>query len=83
MKARYEAVVDELLGIGWYPCFTNAWDLKGDKEWEETPAPKIAWKTQKEAYGEMPKDLLEYIRNMPEYDEKIFNKITHGAFEEE
>lgn len=28
-------------------------------------------------YSEMPQKLLDYIRNLPEYDEKIFNKIIN------
>lgn len=28
-------------------------------------------------------EMLEYIRNMAEYDDDIFNKITGGAFKED
>ena len=70
--------VDIKLG-GWYPKFTNAEELKGkygNGEWCATPAPAISGRTAKEAYAEMPTELVEYIKSLPEYDDEIFRKIT-------
>lgn len=69
---------------GWYPDFTNAEKLKqkyGSGEWCATPAPAIAGRIAKEAYAEMPTELMEYIKSLPEYDDEIFRKIT-GADDE-
>ncbi len=72
---RFHEVFDEL---DWYPDFTNANELKakyGNGEWEATPAYAITERTAKEAYAEMPKKLIKYIKAMPEYDAKIFKAI--------
>lgn len=68
----------------WYPKFTNAEELKekyGNGEWCATPALAIIGRTKKEAYAEMPTELVEYIKSLPEYDDEIFRKIT-GADDE-
>lgn len=69
----------------WAPNFTNAEELKqkyGDGEWETTPAPAIEGRTAKEAYAEMPEELIVYVKSLPEYDDDIFRKIT-GADDEQ
>ena len=76
-KERFNEV-NEKLG-GWCPKFTNAEKLKekyGNGEWRATPAPAITGRTAKEAYAEMPTELVEYIKSLPEYDDEIFRKIT-------
>ena len=76
-KERFEEVYSEL--SSWYPNFTNAEELKekyGNGEWCATPAPAIVGRTAKEAYAEMPTELVEYIKSLPEYDDEIFRKIT-------
>ena len=81
-KERFNEV-DIKLG-GWYPDFTNAKKLKqkyGNGAWCATPAPAITGRTTREAYAEMPTDLVEYIKSLPEYDDEIFRKIT-GADDE-
>ena len=70
--------------IGWKPDFTNAQQLKrefGDDNWASTPALKIAGRTASETYAEMPRELREYIKAMPEYDDQIFKAITGEADE--
>ena len=47
-----------------------------------TPAPAISGRTAKEAYAEMPTELVDYIKSLPEYDDEIFRKIT-GADDDE
>ena len=65
------------LANGWYPNFTNAQELKEKcGSWESTPADRIKGRDAKEAYADMPKALEEYIRSLPEFNKKIFNKIT-------
>lgn len=76
--------VNKKLG-GWYPDFTNAKKLNqkyGNSEWCATPAPAITGRTAKEAYAEMPTELVNYINSLPEYDDEIFMKIT-GADDKE
>ena len=74
---RFDEVYNKL--NGWSPDFTNAEKLKqkyGNGEWCATPAPAITGRTAKEAYAEMPTELVEYIKSLPEYDDEIFRKIT-------
>ena len=81
-KERFDEV-DIKLG-DWYPKFTNAEELKGkcgNGKWHATPAPAIMGRTAKEAYAEMPTELVKYIKSLPEYDDEIFRKIT-GADDE-
>ena len=82
-KERFNEV-NKKLGV-WYPKFTNAEELKekyGNGEWRATPAPAITGRTAKEAYAEMPTELVDYIKSLPEYDDEIFRKIT-GADDDE
>lgn len=79
-KERTYEVIDGLKTFGWTPDFTNAGALKEGKEWKEVPAHKIKAIAIKEAYSKMPKEMLEYIRSLPEYDEDIFNAVTGEAF---
>ena len=63
----------------WKPDFTNAQQLKrefGDDEWTNTPVFKITSRGASEVYAEMPRDLREYIKTMPEYDDEIYKAIT-------
>ena len=68
--------MQDLLGFGWYPVFNNAYELKGQKEWEETNIPGIKSTSAKEAWSEMPSEMRDYIKSLLEYDEEIFRKIT-------
>ena len=77
-EERFGEIFDELNSFGWYPKFNNAEQLKGDLEWYETNIPAIVSVNNKTAWSSMPKKMLKYIKSLPEYDEKIFNKITGG-----
>ena len=75
--ARFDEVYLAL--DGWYPRFNNAEELKKDfgaGKWECTPVSAITARTAKEAYADMPAELIKYIKSLPEYDEEIFKKIT-------
>ena len=68
----------------WKPDFTNAQQLKrefGDNKWANTPVFKITGREASEVYAEMPRELREYIKAMPEYDDQIFKAITGEADE--
>ena len=79
---RFDEVWSKL--NGWKPDFTNAQQLKrefGDDKWANTPVFKITSREASEVYAEMPRKLREYIKAMPEYDDKIFKAITGEADE--
>lgn len=73
---RFEKVMYDLISYGWYPKFTNAYELKGEKDWQEVYAPGIIGVSAKEAWKDIPPKMKEYIQSLPEYDEEIFRKIT-------
>ena len=75
-EVRFIDILTELEKFGWYPKFNNALELKGNLEWYETNIPAIAPVNLKTAWSSMPKDMEEYIKSLPEYDEEIFNKVT-------
>ena len=62
----------------WYPKFTNAFKLyeENGKKWEYVPAPKIVEVDNKTAYADMPKELIDYFKKLPEFDAEIFKEIT-------
>ena len=79
---RFNEVWDKL--SSWKPDFTNAQQLKcefGDDKCANTPVFKITSREASEVYAEMPRELREYIKAMPEYDDQIFKAITGEADE--
>ena len=79
-KSRFEEINKKIeeLRDDWYPKFTNAFDLRkenGDLR-ENVPAPKISEVSNIEAYKDMPKELIEYFKSLPEFDSEIFKEIT-------
>ena len=75
-EERFEEVYYKLIDFDWYPVFNNAYELKGNLEWYETNIPEITSVTNKKAWSNMPKDMMDYIKEMPEFDQKIFDLIT-------
>ena len=54
----------------------NAASLRPKSRTEPMPAHKIKGRARKAAYANMPKRLIDYVVNMPEYNPEIFTKIT-------
>lgn len=79
-KSRFEEINKKIeeLRDGWYPRFTNTFDLREENGglWENVPAPKISDISNIEAYKDMPKELIEYFKSLPEFDSEIFKEIT-------
>ena len=75
-EERFDEIYETLNSFEWYPKFNNAEQLKGKLEWYETNIPAIVSVDNKTAWGSMPEGMLNYIKSLPEYNEKIFNKIT-------
>lgn len=78
--ARCGAVIYKLRGFDWFPKFHNMYDLKGDMEWWRVCFPELVDVEPKEAWAKMPQKMLDYIRSLPEFDAKVFEKVTCGAF---
>jgi len=75
-EERFYQVLNVLKSFDWYPVFNNAFELKEKHiEWFEVNIPNIFRIDNKTAWSKIPNEMLEYIKNIPEFNEKIFNKI--------
>ena len=75
-QERYNEIMLKIQAFGWYPKFNNAEELKGNREWFETNIPDIVSVPNEVAWSFMPKDMKEYLQSLPEYSEKVFEKVT-------
>lgn len=75
-EKRYKEVYSQLLSFKWAPKFNNAEELKKNLEWYETYIPDIVSVPNEIAWSFMPKEMLEYIKSLPEFNEKVFEKVT-------
>ena len=73
---RFNEVYNDIISFNWFPKFNNAEELKGNLEWYETNIPAIVRVDNKTAWSFMPENMKEYIQSLPEFNEKLFNKIT-------
>lgn len=75
-EGRYKEVYQKIRDFNFIPHFDNFYELKGDKEWWALCFPELREVDNKTAWSKMPKEMIDYIKSLPEYDEKIFKKIT-------
>ena len=75
-KERCSEVMSKLRSFNWFPKWHNMYDLKGNKEWWAICFPELMNVDTKTAWAAMPKEMLEYIKSLPEYNEKVFNAVT-------
>ena len=77
-KERFNEVKTKLFEkIGdWRPYFNNAFDIKKKEGWEYTDPGKIKEKSNKEAWERMPKEAIDYVKSLPEFDAEMFDEIT-------
>ena len=75
-KGRCDEILNKLKSFGWVPEWTNIYKLKGNMQWWRVCFPELIENDTKTAWSTMPKEMLEYIKSLPEYDEKIFKAIT-------
>jgi len=77
-QKRFDEVFTKLKSFNWYPKFTNAFDFytRVGNYWEKVPANLIKPKTNKEAWSDMPPEMLAYIKGLKEFNQEIFKEIT-------
>ena len=51
-------------------------------EWWKVCFPELMEVDDKTAWSKMPTEMLEYIKSLPEYNEKVFKKITEMEMED-
>jgi len=63
----------------WYPKFTNAFELyqKSGNDWKKIPVKELsAHHDRKKAWEGMPKEAIDYIKSLLEFDARMFKEIT-------
>ena len=83
-KDEYENVIRNLFNKlnGWHPKFNNAFDLflQNGSQWEKVDASKIRSTTTRdnpyEAWKDMPKEAIEYLQSLPQFDAENFKRVT-------
>jgi len=77
----YKTLMEHL--DGWIPSFNNAFKLyiKADKDWKKVKTSDIAetlsdYNEPYEAWKDMPKAAIDYLKSLPEFDEDIFETVT-------
>lgn len=64
--------------IYWIAAATNAFDLYDTafKDWSKIDTSKLTYKQWDESWKDIPTEMLEYIKSLPEFDSDIFKEIT-------
>ncbi len=62
--------------LNWYPVFNNVSELKGNGEWVDIDLEDVEKISKEKAWAKMPKEMLAYIRSLPEFDAEVFETIT-------
>ena len=73
---RAYSVIKKIRSFKWYPKFENWYDIKGNKEWWAFCFPQLENVENDIAWSKMPEEMFEYIKNLPEFDENVWDKIT-------
>ena len=63
---------------GWRPTFNNIKSLylKSGSDWVKTPIKDAEEISKKEVWADMPKEAIDYIKSLPEFDADMFAEIT-------
>ena len=68
---------------GWHPKFNNAFELyiKSGNDWSKVKASDICdvidnWEEPYKAWKDMPKEAIDYIKSLDEFDANMFKRIT-------
>lgn len=79
-EERFNEVYDRLQRAlnGWTPTFNNLRGLyrKFGNDWKLVPIPEAAEISKEEAWRDMPKEAIEYVASLPEFDAAMFKEIT-------
>ena len=64
--------------VGWRPAFNNIKTLylKHGSDWKETPIQNAKELSKEEAWKDMPKEAVEFVQSLPEFDAEMFEEIT-------
>lgn len=78
-SARIMKIFADIASItsNWFPNFTNVRALQEKEDYPKYISPEdISSVLSIKAYKEMPKELVEYFKSLPEFDPEVFEEIT-------
>lgn len=75
-ESRISDVYWTLKKFDFIPDYTNIYELKNGLEWYQVNLPLVKENTIKQAWSKMPKEMLEYIVSLEEFDTDVFYYIT-------
>lgn len=83
-EERCQEVITKLKTFNYYPKYTNYSELldEADDKWESVCFSKLKTQGNTNAWADMPSEMLEYIKSLPEFDAKVFEQITGIKTEE-
>ena len=79
-EKRFNNVYDNLIDTlhDWHPTFNNIKSLylENGSNWVKTPINDAKEISKREAWADMPKEAIDYIKSLPEFDADMFAEIT-------
>ena len=75
-QARFDEVMAKIKSFNWVPQFANWYNIKGDKDWWAFCFPQLQTVDNDIAWSKMPQEMKDYIFSLPEFNQKIWDKIT-------
>ncbi len=77
-ESRFEEVLSNVQSFNFYPKQTNAFELctKNGNEWSKIDTSKLGTKDWNDSWESCPKEMISYLKSLPEFDAAIFEEIT-------
>ncbi len=75
-QERFNEIYRKVCAFGYFPKYDNFYDLKGNKEWWAVCFPELMVVDNATAWSKIQREMVEYLRGLPEFDEEIYKKIT-------
>jgi hypothetical protein len=79
-ESRVTEVVNTLLKLlgNWRPNFNNIQKLylANGSDWNLTPISEAKELSKEEAWADMPREAIEYLKSLPEFDAQVFFDVT-------
>ena len=75
-ESRIREVYWGLKKFNFVPDYTNIYELKKGLEWYQVNLPLVKENPIEQAWAKMPKEMLDYIISLKEFDKDVFYYIT-------
>ena len=75
-KSRVKEVLCKIREFNWIPEFSNWYGIKGNQEWWAFCFPQLQYVDNDIAWSKMPQNMLDYIKELPEFSEAVWKELT-------